>query len=59
MHYPEDTGPKNYADKSENQDLIFDGTANLDYLDDNQIPQVKGLIELLNHYLADKPDRDH
>mgnify|MGYP001813865369 CR=1 FL=1 len=59
MHYPEDAEPKDYADKSKNQHLIFDGTANLDYLDDNQIPQVKGLVELLNHYLADKPDRDH
>jgi len=58
MHYPEDAEPKDYADKSENQHLTFDGTANLDYLDDNQIPQVKGLIELLNHYLADKPDPD-
>jgi hypothetical protein len=59
MLYPEDAEPKDYEDKPENQHLIFDGTANLDYLDDNQIPQVKGLIELLNQYFTEKPNRDH
>ena len=59
MLYPEDAEPKDYADRAENQHLIFDGTANLDYLDDNQIPQVKGLIELLNQYFTEKPNRDH
>jgi len=59
MLYPEDAEPKDYADRSENQHLIFDRTANLDYLDDNQIPQVKGLIELLNQYFTEKPNRDH
>ena len=59
MLYPEDAEPKDYADKPENQHLILDGTANLDYLDDNQIPQVKGLIELQNQYFTEKPNRDH
>ena len=54
MFYPEDAEPKDHADKPDNH-LIFDGTVNLDYLDDNQVPRVKGLIELLNQYLGDKP----
>ncbi len=32
--------------------LVLDGTVNLDYLDDEQIPRVKGLIELLNQYFT-------
>lgn len=54
MFYLEDAEPKDYADKEDNH-LIFDGTVNLDYSDDNQVPRVKGLIELLNQYLGDKP----
>ena len=54
MFYPEDAEPKDHADKADNH-LIFDGTVNLDYSDDNQVPRVKGLIELLNQYLGDKP----
>jgi hypothetical protein len=40
------------ADTNEGQHLILDGTANLDYFDDEQIPRVKGLIELLNQYFG-------
>ena len=58
MFYPEDAEPKDYADKSENQHLIFDETVNLDYLDDSQIPQVKGLIELLNQVYSKKPNEN-
>lgn len=54
MLYPEDTKPKEYNDKVADQPLILDGTANLDYSDD--VPQVKGLIELLNHYFDNKPN---
>ena len=48
MRYPEDTEDKRH--------LILDGTANLDYADDEQVPRVKGLIELLNHYFG-KPGK--
>lgn len=58
MFYPEDSEPKDYADKADNH-LIFDGTVNLDYSDDNQVPRVKGLIELLNQYLGDKPGQNN
>lgn len=58
MIYREDTKPKESADKAENQHLIFDGTANLDYLDDNQIPQVKGLLELLSQFYSNKSNQN-
>lgn len=58
MFYPEDNKPQEYADKAENQHLIFDGTANLDYLDDNQIPQVKGLLELLSQFYGNKTNQN-
>ena len=58
MIYPEDAELQDYAEKPENQRPIFDGTANLDYLDDNQVPQVKGLIELLNQYFI-RSGQDH
>lgn len=59
MFYPEDAEPQECADKPENQHLIYDGTANLDYLDDKHVPQVKGLIELVNQYFTNKSNRDH
>jgi len=58
MIYPEDTEPKKNTDKTENQHLIFDGTVNQDYSDDNQIPQVKGLIELFNQFYINKPNQN-
>ena len=56
MLCPEDAEPKDYPDKPENQHLILDGTANLDYPDD--VPHVKGLIELLNEYFEDKSNQN-
>lgn len=58
MFYPEDAEQKKDTDKAEEQQLIFDGTVNLDYSDDNQIPQVKGLIELLNQFYINKPNQN-
>lgn len=56
MLYPEDAEPKEYSDKADDH-LIFDGTANMDYSDD--VPQVKGLIELLCQYFDDKTNQSH
>ena len=56
MLYPEEIKPKEYADKTDNH-LIFDGTVNLDYSDDN-VPLVKGLVELLNQYFDNKPNQN-
>ena len=30
--------------------LVLDGTVNLDYAEDEQIPRIKGLLELLSEY---------
>ena len=53
MHYHEKIELKEHTEMSEDQHLILDGTANLDYSDDD-VPQVKGLIELLKEYIATK-----
>ncbi len=53
MVYPGDNELKEIADTREGQYLILDGTANLDYIDDEQIPRVKGLIELMSQYFGD------
>ena len=53
MHYSEDTELKKHTDTTEDQHLILDGTANLDYSDDD-VPRIKGLIELLKEYFGTK-----
>ncbi|MBT8373149.1 MAG: hypothetical protein KJO34_19440 [Deltaproteobacteria bacterium] len=53
MHHHQDTELKEHTEMIEDQPLILDGTANLDYSYDD-VPQVKGLIELLMEYLAAK-----
>ncbi len=50
MQYPEDTDIT--EDREEQRRLILDGTVNPDYADDEQVPRVKGLIELLNQYFG-------
>lgn len=52
MPYPEDTDRRDNPDANDQQRLLLDGTANLDYNDDEQVPRVKGLIELLNEYFG-------
>ena len=47
------------AEKTEGQHLVLDGTVNLYDSDDDQIPRVKGLIELLNQYFGDKSVQNH
>jgi len=52
MIYPEEINKKEKDDTADKQKLVLDGTANLDYSDDEQVPRVKGLIELLNQYFG-------
>ena len=47
------------AEKTPDQHLVLDGTVNLHDSDDDQIPRVKGLIELLNQYFGDKSVQNH
>ena len=51
MFHPNDFDPQE-SNISEDHFLVLDGTANLDYLDDDQVPRIKGLIELLNQYFS-------
>jgi hypothetical protein len=51
MNNTEDKEAKQPADTAGDHHLVLDGTVNLDYSDD-EVPQVKGLIELLQDYLA-------
>ena len=44
----ENTEIEKKAEKTQDQHLVLDGTVNLDYSDDDKIPRVKGLIELLS-----------
>jgi hypothetical protein len=53
MIYSEEAEPKKDTDKTDDQHLVLDGTVNLDYPDDD-VPRVKGLIELLKEYFGDK-----
>jgi len=55
MLYPEDNEAKENNGTNEDQQLLLDGTANLDYADDDPVPRVKGLIELINQYFRNKP----
>lgn len=64
MVYPGDNELEEITDSSRTPCLILDGTANLDYVDDEKIPRVKGLIELLNQYFCSsettrRPDYDN
>ncbi|MDH3759469.1 MAG: hypothetical protein OEU50_00720 [Gammaproteobacteria bacterium] len=55
MHHSDDTDTKQHTEKAEEHRLVLDGTASLDYSDDEQIPRVKGLIELLSQYFSNRP----
>jgi len=61
----EPTETEEKAEKIQDQYLVLDGTVNLDDsdnlddFDDDQIPRVKGLIELLNQYFGNKPAQNH
>ena len=56
MTYPENTETKENNDVNRDQHLIPDDTASKENSDDDQIPRVKGLIELLNQYFGKKSD---
>lgn len=51
MFYAQEEEAKEPADTTEDHQLVLDGTANLDYQDDD-VPRVKGLIELIKDYFG-------
>lgn len=59
MTYPDDTDRRENPDSTDQQRLLLDGTANLDYSDDEQVPRVKGLIELLNEFFGNRQNNEN
>jgi hypothetical protein len=41
---------ENIDDMIEGQPLVLDGTVHLDYSEDEQVPRIRGLLELLCQY---------
>ena len=58
MHHPEESESKDKNDKAGKQHLVMDGTASLEYQDEEQVPRVKGLIELFNLYFGKNKKND-
>ena len=56
MTYPENTETKENTGVNRDQHLISDDTTNTEFADEDQIPRIKGLIELLNQYFGKKSD---
>ena len=54
MTYPENTETKENNGVNRDRHLIPDDAASVENPDDDQIPRVKGLIELLNQYFVKK-----
>ena len=56
--YPKETDRRESPDSTEQRPLLLDGTANLEYGDGEQVPRVKGLVELLNEFFAKNRNND-
>lgn len=56
MAYPENTESKENTDVNRDQHLIDGDSTSTEFSDDDRIPRVKGLIELLNQYFGKKSD---
>ena len=56
--YPKEPDRRESPDSTEQRPLLLDGTANLDYSDGEQVPRVKGLVELLNEFFAKNRNND-
>ena len=54
MQYPEDRKIDDKPEREEKPRLLLDGTASLEDADDEKIPRVRGLIELLNQYFGNR-----
>lgn len=54
MTYPENTETKENTDVNRDRHLIPDDATRMENSDDDQVPRVKGLIELLNQYFVKK-----
>ena len=54
MIYPDEKDDLATARPDEDPQLLLDGTANLDYADEESVPRVRGLIELVEDFLGYK-----
>ena len=48
------TEKEDIVETIEDPQLLLDGTANLDYPDEEQVPRVRGLVEILEQYLGSR-----
>ena len=53
MYYANDTESNEKADNADNNPLVLDGTVNLEDYEEDSIPRVRGLVELISDYLHD------
>lgn len=53
MFFTNDTESNEYADVADNNPLVLDGTVNLEDGEEDSIPRVRGLVELISDYLGD------
>ena len=53
MYYPKDAETNETTDPGDEHHLVLDGTVSLDDADDDSVPRVRGLIELLSDYFRD------
>jgi hypothetical protein len=53
MIYPDDTEMNDIDELPPEYRLLLDGTANLEDGEDDSVPRLRGLIELLQDYLGD------
>lgn len=52
MFHPTEDETKTLADADDEQYLLLDGTVNPDWADDDEVPRVRGLIEILEQFLV-------
>ena len=52
MTYPDEKDDLATSGPDEDPQLLLDGTANLDYADEEAVPRVRGLIELVEEFLG-------
>jgi hypothetical protein len=52
MFHPEEYETEASTATDDGQYLVLDGTVNLDDADEDQVPRVRGLIEILEQFLG-------
>lgn len=52
MFHPTENESEALTETDDGQYLVLDGTVNLDDADEDQVPRVRGLIEILEQFLG-------